>query len=253
MIQLSVVIIAFNEEKNIGRCLDSIAELADDIVVIDSGSVDKTVEICKIKGARVIYQSFLGHIEQKNFAIEQAKFPHILSLDADEALDNILQNEIKKVKQNWLYDGYSMNRLTNYCGKWIKHTGWYPDKKLRMWDSRKGKWTGQNPHDRYELKKNSTIQHINGDILHYSFYTINQHLQQIQYFTDISSKALFLKGKKATLVQIIFSPMVKFIRDYFIKLGFLDGFYGFVISANSAHAKFLKYAKLYNLHKNQSL
>lgn len=247
MIKLSVVIIAFNEEENIARCLDSIFEIADDIVVVDSGSTDNTVSICNERGARVEIQSFLGHIEQKNFAITKAKYPHILSLDADEALDVELKDEILKVKQNWEFDGYTMNRLTNFCGKWIKHTGWYPDKKLRLWDSRKGMWSGQNPHDRYEMKVGSETQHLRGDILHYSFYTINQHLKQIQYFTDISSKALFEQGKRANILQVLFSPVIKFVRDYIIKLGFLDGFYGLVISVNSAHAKFLKYSKLYRL------
>ncbi len=250
MIQLSVVIISYNEEKNIGRCLDSVLGIADDIVVVDSGSTDATIEIATQKGARVIHQDFLGHIEQKNFAITHAKYQHILSLDSDEALDEQLKISILKVKNNWNADGYVMNRLTNYCGKWIRHTGWYPDKKLRLWDSSKGKWTGTNPHDRYEMKSGSSIQHLKGDLLHYSFYTINQHLEQIRYFTDISSKALFEKGKKATLLHILFSPVVKFIRDYIIKAGFLDGYYGLIISVNSAHAKFLKYTKLRALWKD---
>src|ERR1700741_2612456 len=167
MPQLSVVIITFNEEKNIARCLDSVKEIADDIVVVDSFSKDKTKEICLAKGARFVEHAFEGHIQQKNWAITQAEFPHVLSLDADEALDETLRKSILEVKNNWNKEGYYMNRLTNYCGNWVKHCGWYPDKKLRLWDSRKGSWTGINPHDKYEMKEgDKTTGYLKGDILH---------------------------------------------------------------------------------------
>jgi glycosyltransferase involved in cell wall biosynthesis len=226
MIPLSAVIITFNEEKNIGRCIDSLTGIADDIVVVDSFSTDKTEAICKSRGVRFVQHAFEGHIQQKNWAITQAKFPHILSLDADEALDDTLKKSILNVKQNWKKDGYYMNRLTNYCGKWIKHCGWYPDKKLRLWDATKGQWTGINPHDKYELHAgDANTAHLKGDILHYSFYTIEQHLKQVDYFTNISSKALFEKGKKANVLHLLINPTVKFFRDYIFKLGFLDVYY----------------------------
>ncbi len=250
MISLSAVIITFNEEKNIGRCLDSLVGIADDIVVVDSFSTDRTEEICKSKGVRFIQHKFDGHIEQKNWAITQATYPHILSLDADEALDETLKKSILQVKKNWKRQGYYMNRLTNYCGKWIKHCGWYPDKKLRLWDSTQGHWTGINPHDKYELYKGDVnTSHLKGDILHYSFYTIEQHLKQVDYFTDISSRALFEKGKKATALHLLINPTVKFLRDYVFKLGFLDGYYGFIVCKISAKATYLKYAKLKALRK----
>jgi len=245
MLPLSAVIITFNEEKNIARCLDSLIGIVDDVVVIDSFSTDKTEEICKSKGVRFIQHVFEGHIQQKNWAITQAKFPHILSLDADEALDETLKQSILLLKNNWQKDGYYMNRLTNYCGKWIRHCGWYPDKKLRLWDSRKGHWTGTNPHDKYELLAgDNNTEHIKGDILHYSFYTIEQHLKQVDYFTTISSKALFEQGKKANALHLIINPAVKFFRDYIFKLGFLDGYFGFIVCKISAKATYLKYAKL---------
>ncbi len=245
MIPLSAVIITFNEEKNIARCLDSLKGIADDIVVVDSFSTDHTESICKSKGVRFIRHPFEGHIQQKNWAITQAKFPHILSLDADEALDEALIKAILEVKVNWTHSGYYMNRLTNYCGKWIRHCGWYPDRKLRLWDSRKGQWTGTNPHDRYELMAgDKDTAQLNGDILHYSFYTIEQHLKQVDYFTDISSKALYTKGKKANVLHLIINPVIKFLRDYVFKLGFMDGYYGFVVCKISAKATYLKYAKL---------
>ena len=147
MIKLSVVIITFNEEKNIERCLTSVKDIADEIVVLDSFSKDKTAEICINHGVKFFQHTFDGHIQQKNRAITYANFPHILSLDADETLSSELAESIKKVKQNFSKDGYYINRLTNYCGHWVKHCGWYPDAKLRLWDSRKGQWTGTNPHD----------------------------------------------------------------------------------------------------------
>lgn len=248
MLPLSAVIITYNEQKNIARCIDSLQGIADDIVVVDSFSTDETEEICKTKGVRFIQHSFEGHIEQKNWAITQAKFPHVLSLDADEALDEILKKSIAEIKNNWQCDGYYMNRLTNYCGKWIYHGGWYPDKKLRLWDIRKGKWGGENPHDKYELfAGDKKAGYLKGNILHYSFYSIEQHQQQVNYFTDIASKALYKKGKRATPFHFLFNPFIKFIRDYFFKLGFLDGYYGFVVSKISAKATYLKYAKLKKL------
>lgn len=250
-IQLSVVIITFNEEKNIARCLDSLQGIADDIVVVDSFSNDKTEEIVIQKGARFVQHTFEGHIEQKNWAITQAKFPIVLSLDADEALDDNLKKEILRVKNNWTADAYSMNRLTNYCGKWIKHCGWYPDNKLRLWDTRKGKWGGVNPHDKFEMQNGSKIEKLKGDILHYSYYTISDHLKQVDYFTTIASNAHYKKGTRSNLLKILFSPGIKFFRDYFLKLGFLDGYYGFVICSISSHATFIKYVKLKQLQSSK--
>lgn len=250
-VKLSVVIITYNEERNIGRCLDSIQGIADDIVVVDSGSTDKTVSICKDKGARMVEHPFEGHIEQKNWAITQAEYPHILSLDADEAPDESLKAEIKRVKADFAADGYTMNRLTNYCGHWVKHCGWYPDTKLRLWDSRKGAWGGVNPHDRYELETGSRTEKLKGDILHYSYYSISDHLKQVDYFSEIAARAYAEKGKKASLLKVIMAPKVKFFRDYFLKLGILDGYYGMVICAISAHATFVKYAKLRELNRDQ--
>jgi glycosyltransferase involved in cell wall biosynthesis len=251
MIKLSVVIITFNEEKNIARCLASVKKIADDIVVIDSFSKDKTKEICLAAGVRFVEHPFEGHIQQKNWAITQALYPHILSIDADEALDDTLQQSVLAVKQNWQQEGYYMNRLTNYCGHWVRHCGWYPDKKLRLWDSHKGEWRGTNPHDKYELfagDKNSG--YLKGDILHYSFYTIESHIKQIEYFTDISSKALFEKKQKPLLfIKLYISPIAKFIESYFLKLGFLDGKYGYLICKNSAWATKLKYQKLKTLYR----
>ena len=243
-IQLSVAIITYNEEKNIRRCLESVKNIADEIIVVDSFSTDKTEAICKEFNVQFTKNKFIGHIQQKNYTLEQTKYNYVLSLDADEVLSNELRKSILKVKNNWKNDAYSFNRLTNFCGKWIKHCNWYPDQKIRLIDKRKGRWGGQNPHDKIIIEKKSVVKHIKGDLLHYSFYTIEQHIRQINKFSEISAKALFEKGKKSNLLKILISPVIKFIKSYFIKLGFLDGFSGFVVCVNSAYATYLKYVKL---------
>jgi glycosyltransferase involved in cell wall biosynthesis len=252
MPDISVVIITYNEEKNIGRCLDSVKGIADDVVVVDSHSTDRTRAICQEKGARFVEHAFEGHIEQKNWAITQALHPIILSLDADEALDDTLKASILEVKQNWKHDGYCMNRLTNYCGQWIHHCGWYPDTKLRLWDSRKGSWTGINPHDEYKLQAGSTTGMLKGDLLHYSYYTREDHYRQVNYFTDILAREYAKKGRKGAWYKMILNPAAKFLSDYFLKLGMLDGKAGFTISRISAYATWLKYAKLRRLQHEQS-
>jgi len=249
MIKISAVIICLNEEKNIARCLDSLQGVADEMVVVDSFSTDKTKEICLKKGVRFIENKFLGHIEQKNFAVESATYDWVLSLDADEALDNTLKNTILEIKKNPSFQAYSMNRLTNYCGHWVKHCGWYPDRKLRFWNRNIGKWGGTNPHDEVLVGADIKVQHLKGDILHYSYYTIHDHLKQLNYFTEIMANEAFKKGKKGSLIKIIFSPLVKFIKSYFIQRGFLDGYYGFIICMISAFATFIKYLKLGELSK----
>ena len=250
MIKLSTVIITFNEEKNIRRCLDSVQRVSDEVIVVDSFSADGTEAICREYGVKFMQHAFKGHIQQKNYALEQAASPYVLSLDADEALDERLQDEIIKIKKDWQADSYNFNRLTNYCGQWIRHSGWYPDVKTRLWDKRKGKWGGRNPHDKVIMEPSASQRHIPGNLLHFSFYTIAQHLEQINKFSGIKAQGLYERGKNAGWVKLWFSPFIKFVRDYFLKLGFLDGFYGLVICMNSAHSNFLKYAKLRELYKS---
>ncbi|MBL7111825.1 MAG: glycosyltransferase [Bacteroidales bacterium] len=251
MPKLSAVIITYNEQKNIRRCLESILDIVDDITIVDSYSTDETEDICREYGASFVRHPFEGHIEQKNWAISQAKYPHILSLDADEVISDSLKKSILEAKNNWKYDGYYFNRLTNYCGKWIRHSSWYPSRKLRLWDSRKGKWGGMNPHDRFILEKGATKKFLKGDVLHYSYYSITEHIQQINKFSDIVARSFYKEGKRASYFNILFHPLWRLFRDYVIKLGFLDGFYGMVISVNSAHETFLKYSKLRRIYKEE--
>ena len=253
MQSLSLVIITFNEEEKIERCLQSVERIADEIIVLDSFSTDRTEEICKKYKVKFHQHKFDGHIQQKNRAIALAKNDYILSLDADELPDSILLEEIKQLKQNnALTDAYYFNRLNNYCGKWIKHSGWYPDKKLRLWNRTQGKWGGVNPHDRVIMQEGIKEVYLKGDLLHYSYDSINQHISQYNYFTDIGAREAFSKQKKSNLFIAIYKSSWKFIRDYFFKLGLLDGYYGFVICSLSAHATFVKYLKLRELIKNDS-
>jgi glycosyltransferase involved in cell wall biosynthesis len=246
-INISVVVITYNEEKNIGRCLESALDIADDIVVVDSYSSDRTEEICLEHGARFVQHTFHSHIDQKNWAITQAKYPHILSLDADEALSKRLKESILEAKKDWKYDGYYFNRLTSYCGKWIRHTTWYPSRKLRLWDSRKGSWGGINPHDKFILDSGATKKHLKGDLLHYSYYSVEEHLAQIEKFSTILSQSYFKMGRHTNRLKIALHTSWRFLNDYIIRLGILDGRSGFQISKYAAREVRLKYKKLRDL------
>jgi len=252
MAKLSVVIITYNEERNIARCLESVQEIADEIVVVDSNSTDKTTDIAGKYGSTIYFQEFLGHIQQKNLALEKASHTFVLSLDADEALSETLKQSIREIKENPQYNAYSFNRLTNFCGKWIRHTGWYPDRKVRLFDKSKAHWGGENPHDKIILENHASPSHLQGDLLHYSFYSIDEHVHQIDKFSTIKAREKFAKGRKAPWSYLVFAPPVKFLKHFIFKAGFRDGFYGYVISKNSAHSNFLKYAKLRAMWKDNN-
>lgn len=248
--KISAVIITFNEERNIERCIRSLTSIADEVVVVDSYSTDKTVELARHLGAKVYQQIFLGYVEQKNFALTKTSFDHVLSLDADEELSEKLIQSILEVKNNWTHDGYYFNRLTSYCGNWIKHTSWYPSKKLRLWNKNKGSWGGVNPHDKFILKKGATKKFLKGDLLHFSYYTVDQHVQQVNSFSKIFAESHFIKGRRFYIINLIANPVWRFFRDYVLKLGFLDGVDGLTICKISSYETFLKYRKLYNLWKS---
>jgi glycosyltransferase involved in cell wall biosynthesis len=256
MPKLSVIIITLNEEDTIQHCLNSLNEIADEIIIVDSYSTDKTKEICKSNPkVRFFQHPFEGYIEQRNYAAELAKYPYILAIDSDEALSVKLRKSIEEIKINWSHDFYSFNRLNNFCGQWIKNCGWYPDIKLRLFDKRKGRFGGINPHDKLEMTPTATSKHLKGDLLHYSYNTISEHVLQQNNFAEIKAKSLFAKGNKTYFIKIIFSPLVSFIKSYLIKLGFLEGLYGFIISINTAYYSFLTYAKLWdmNIHYKRNL
>lgn len=249
MPQLSVVIITFNEEKNIARCLESIQGIADDIVIVDSYSTDKTESICKQFNVNFIQHKWEGYSDTKNFANTLAKFNWILSLDADEALSEELKQSILEQKKSEKLTTCKFNRFTNYCGIWIKHGGWYPDTKIRIFDRTFTKWVG-TIHEELSFSKQVEITHLKGNCLHYSYYSIEQHYKQAHNFTNIASRDLHTQGKKTSSAQVYIGPAVKFIRDYFIKLGFMDGGAGYTVARISAYATYLKYKKLKDLNKS---
>ena len=244
MQKLSVVIITYNEEKNIERCLQSVLNVADEIIILDSFSTDQTVSIAEKHNAKVFNHEFLGYANQKNYANNLATYDLILSLDADEALSEELRESILSVKKNIPFDAYKVNRLTNYAGTWIHHCGWYPDQKIRLFNKKNASWGGPRLHELLILPKESKIGHLQGDLLHYSFHTEMDHLIQIDKFTSISSKELFDNGKKATFYHLYIKPSIRFFTDYIIKLGILDGRAGFIVCKNAYKASYMKYSKL---------
>ncbi|NND35383.1 MAG: glycosyltransferase family 2 protein [Saprospiraceae bacterium] len=241
---MSVVIITYNEEQNIGRCIESVGDIADDILVVDSHSRDRTLEVAEEMGATVMTHEFIGHVEQKNYALAQAKYDHVLSLDADEALSLELISAISKIKSNWNADAFKFNRLNHFCGKWIKHGLWYPDRKIRLWDRRKGQWGGTNPHDKVIMQKGAKVKFVRADILHYTVREIDEYIGQINKFSAIQAAQLTAQGFKPTFFHLYVKPLYKFWLAYFLRLGFLDGWRGYLIARGQAWGIYLRYAKI---------
>lgn len=252
---ISAVIITLNEEANISRCLASLQGVADEVIIVDSFSKDKTEEISKsFSFVRFYQQEWLGYSAQKNYANALATHDTILSIDADEALSEELTKSILQIKQSESESSkvYEISRLTNYCGSWIKHCGWYPDKKIRIFSKSTIKWQGDFVHETLALPENTEIIHLKGDLLHYSYNNTSSHLQQLDRFTTLTAQEAHSKGKRTNLLGLYFRPKWKFLRDYIFKLGFLDGYAGYQVCKLSATATFLKYAKLKELNNNDN-
>lgn len=252
MIKLSAVIITFNEEEHLEKCLASLEGIVDEIIIVDSFSTDSTEKICKNFDVKFIKQEFLGYKEQKNFALTQAKYDYILSLDGDEALSDELKTSILKTKKNWKYDGYYCNRFNNYCGQWIKHSDWYPDKKLRLFKRDSGSWKGINPHDKFILDPQKKSGRLKGDLLHWIYRDYREHNEKVENFSTIASKAYYDHGIRSSIWKIAYRPAWAFFKSYFLRLGFLDGLNGFIICLQAYNVTFLKYIKLYELEKKNS-
>jgi glycosyltransferase involved in cell wall biosynthesis len=242
MAKISACIISFNEEKKIEDCLKSLHGIADEIIIVDSNSTDRTVEIAGKYTDNIILQDFLGYIEQKNFALSHARHDWVISLDCDERLSPELRDEILALKDHIDdADGYSMPRKTFYVYRWLNHC-WYPDIKLRLFNKNTAHWGGTNPHD-HIIIDGDNIRRLHGDIYHYSFDSISDHLKTIDKFTEIGADELIRKNKSFN----IFSPVTHaswiFIKTYIFKRGFLDGFAGLVVSVLSTMHVFIKYSK----------
>lgn len=247
MNKISAVIITFNEERNIERCLRSLEGVVDEIIVVDSFSTDNTAAICKSFNAIFYERKWDDFSTTKNFGNEKAINDWVLSLDADEALSEELKSSILEIKRMSLEGCYSFNRLTNYCGHWIRHSGWYPDTKKRLFNRKACMWQG-TVHETLACTNEKNF-FLKGDILHYSYYSIKDHLKQTERYSTTAAQQLFDAGKRANILKIVVSPVFKFIKTYFLNLGFLDGKSGIIISAISAWYVYLKWNKVKSLER----
>ena len=249
MPKISAIIITYNEELFIDKCLASIDGVADEIVVVDSFSTDATEEICKKYNVRFIKHAFEGYRDQKNFALQLATYKNILSLDADEALSDRLRESILAIKEKWVYDGYLFNRRNYYCGKWIRHSEWYPDRQLRLFYSDHGKWGKLNLHEKFLMSNGAKVGKMKGDLLHWPFITPQDHSDKMIKYSLIGAQEFHKAGRKANLFTPYIHLIWGFIRSYIIRGGFLDGRNGYLICSLYAKSTFNKYKKLRQLNK----
>ena len=250
MAKISACIISYNEEKKIEDCLKSLLPVADEIIVLDSFSNDNTIKITKKYTDKIFQQEFLGHIEQKNLAVEKASHDWIISLDCDERLTKELQQSIHAIKDQRDKidaDAYCMARKTFYVYRWLNHC-WYPDVKTRLFNKNSSKWGGTNPHD-HIVTQGSNIIKLQGDIQHFSFDSISDHLKTIDSFTEIGANEIVRKNKTVTIFSPLSHASWTFINLYILKRGFLDGFAGLVVSVLSYVHVFVKYSKAYIKYK----
>jgi glycosyltransferase involved in cell wall biosynthesis len=240
-VKISATIIACNEELNIARAIESL-RCCDEIVVVDSGSTDRTVEIAQKLGARVIEMSWRGYASQKNFASEQATYDWVLSIDADESLSEALEAEIWQIKKSGpQYDAYTMPRLAQYLGRWILHSGWYPDRKVRLFDRRKASWEGDYVHE--SVRVQGPVGHLESNLLHFTCNSLAEHLRTMDRYTTLAAEQLVDQKVDIHWRRIVFDPLWTFFRTYFLKQGFRDGLEGLCIAYMAAFYNFVKYAK----------
>jgi glycosyltransferase involved in cell wall biosynthesis len=253
-IKISAVIITFNEDKNIERCINSLAFIADEIIVLDSFSTDNTAGLLYQKSNVRFYQrAWTGFSDAKNYANDLATGDYILSIDADEELSKELIESITELKKTGLiHSAYITNRLTNYCGKWIYHCGWYPDQKPRIFKKDQAHWEGLI-HEELVFNSTDEMPNIRGNLLHYSYPTIDSHLKKIISYSKLTAYWKYENGKKLTLIgNGLLKPWFGFIKMYFFKKGFADGYYGFVISALSAFFYFLQYLNYRSINEKNT-
>jgi glycosyltransferase involved in cell wall biosynthesis len=243
--KITATIITLNEERNITRAIESL-RCADEILIVDSGSVDRTVELAQNLGARVVEAGWRGYAGQKNLATDEAAHDWILSLDADEAVSEALEAEIWNLKKSGpTFDGYTMPRLACYLGRWIYHAGWYPDRKIRLYDRRKAKWVGDFVHEAVEVQGH--LGHLQGNLLHFTCESLSEHVKTLDRYTTLAAQELAANKVKVPLARLIVDPAWTFVNTYFLKRGFLDGPEGLTIAHMAAFYVFLKYSKARNM------
>lgn len=238
---ISVVVITRNEEANLERCLLSVREIAGEIVVVDSGSTDGTIALAARLADRVIAQPWLGFGPQKQFAVEQARHPWILSLDADESLSPALAREIADLSFD--RDGYELPRRVWYLGRWILHGTWYPDPVLRLFHRERGRFSPDQVHESVELA--GTVGRLRASLDHYPYRDLAHHHEKIQALSALAAGAMFAQGRRAHWAHLALRPAWEFFRSYVVRRGFLDGAPGLIAAGMHAHYNFLKQAKLW--------
>lgn len=251
--KLSVVIITKNEERNIERCLQSVIDVADEIIVVDSFSTDKTIELCKKYDVKVIQRKFEGYGDQKQYATEQASFDHVLSLDADEELSDPLIKSILRAKEESAYDCYSFNRRNFYCNTPIRFCGFYPDRKVRLFNKRKANWNNKVVHESVEIEAKELVARLKGDLNHHTCVTIDELEEKERRYAQMNAEILQKKGKSISFITPYLKCGFRFVKSYIFKLGVLDGYYGFVICKSLGNSSFLKYSLARKAIKNSRL
>ena len=251
MAKLSAVIITKNEEKNIRRCLESVIEVADEIIVIDSQSTDNTVSICREFQVEIFQLEWKGYAHAKNYGIGKTKNDYILSIDADEVLSESLIHSIQKVKEQ-LTGAYEFNRLSNYCGQWIHHCGWYPDRKIRLFSKNNARWYGNFVHEKLQFDDHMEVINLKGNLLHYSFHSLSDHMQRVDQYSQLAAEELIQMKKRLIILKMIVLPFIKFLKSYIFQNGYLDGFYGFCICVISGFDVFLRYAKVIQIKRHKT-
>jgi glycosyltransferase involved in cell wall biosynthesis len=239
--KITATIVTLNEERNIARAIESL-RCCDEILVVDSGSVDRTVELAEKLGARVIEAGWRGYAPQKNWAAEQATNDWILALDADEALSEALEAEIWNLKKKGpQFEAYTMPRLARYLGRWILHSGWYPDRKVRLYYRAKAKWVGDVVHE--SVQAEGRIGHLEANILHFTCDSLSEHLKSLDRYTTLAAEDLATRKVPIGLWRLIVDPPWTFVKTYFLQRGFQDGLEGLIIAYMAAFYTFLKYSK----------
>lgn len=247
---LTVAIITLNEEKNLERTLKSVENFADEIVIVDSGSTDKTEEIAKKFGAKFIHQEWLGYGLQKNKAIELSTSDWILNIDADEEISPELSNKIKAIKENSRYKVYKINFMSVCFNKKIKYGGWSNSYRIRLFRKDSGCYNENSVHE--EFITNSEVAKLNEYIYHHSYSNLADYFEKFNRYTTLGAIEYYKKQKKSSLTSILLSPIYKFLKMYIIRLGFLDGVEGFLLATTSSVYTMVKYYKLREIYKNGS-
>ncbi len=250
--KISATIITLNEERNIGRCIQSLEGVADEIIVLDSHSTDRTQEICEQHGVRFEERKWEGYSASKNYLNSLARYDYILSLDADEALDSDLRKALLEVKKVETPGVYSVNRITNYCGKWIKHGGWYPDVKVRLFPKKGSSWVGAHVHEELEHPSGLEEEQLSGHLEHYSYYSFEEHRARADKYSALTAAKFYDQGKRVGDMKPYLSAIGRFFGMYFIKKGILDGRMGFKIAWISAQSNVFKYKELLRLQREKA-